>query len=45
MRRAESLDLCAVDLHEALYLLGEVTGDQVSQDLLDRVFSQFCVGK
>lgn len=45
MRRAEPLDLCAVDLHEALYTLGEVTGDQVSQDLLDRVFSQFCVGK
>lgn len=45
MRQDAPLDLCAVDLHEALYALGEVTGDQVSQDLLDRVFSQFCVGK
>lgn len=45
MRQGAPLDLCAVDLHEALYTLGEVTGDQVSQELLDRVFSRFCVGK
>lgn len=45
MQAGEALDLCAVHLHEALYALGEVTGDQVTEDLLDRVFADFCVGK
>lgn len=43
--RGEPLDLAAVHLHEALYALGEVTGEQVTDGLLDRIFSSFCVGK
>ncbi|NLW20590.1 MAG: tRNA uridine-5-carboxymethylaminomethyl(34) synthesis GTPase MnmE [Clostridiales bacterium] len=39
------LDLCAVDMNEALALLGQVTGDNYSEALLDEVFSRFCVGK
>ena len=45
MQAGEALDLCAVHLHEALYRLGEVTGDNVTEVLLDQVFSSFCVGK
>lgn len=45
MERGEPLDLAAVHLHEALYALGDITGDQVTEDLLDRVFGDFCVGK
>ena len=41
----QPLDLCAVDLHEALYLLGRITGDSVDEQLLDDIFSRFCVGK
>lgn len=41
----EPLDLCAVHLHEALHVLGRITGDRVDDDLLDSVFSNFCVGK
>lgn len=41
----EPLDLCAVELHEALRQLGRITGDQVDEKLLDTVFSRFCVGK
>ena len=44
-RSAEPLDLCAVHLHEALQALGEVTGDNVSEAMLDQLFSSFCVGK
>lgn len=40
-----TLDLAAVDLHEALYLLGRITGDSVDERLLDDIFSRFCVGK
>lgn len=39
------IDLCSVDLTAAQSALGEITGDQVDERLLDAVFSQFCVGK
>ena len=39
------LDLCALDMRDALHALGEITGDQVEERLLDEVFSAFCVGK
>ena len=41
----QPLDLAAVDLHEALYLLGRITGDSVDEQLLTDIFSRFCVGK
>lgn len=40
-----SLDLVAVDLQEALHSLGEITGEVGSADLLEQMFSSFCVGK
>ncbi len=39
------LDLIVEDLEEALSFLGEVTGEVRSDDILDKVFSGFCVGK
>lgn len=39
------MDLMAVDLKEALDSLGEVTGEITNEDLLDHIFSNFCVGK
>ncbi len=38
-------ELIAVDLREALASLGEITGEVTTEDLLDRIFSQFCLGK
>lgn len=38
-------DCLLSDLHRALGCLGEVTGENVSEDILDRVFSAFCLGK
>jgi len=38
-------DLAATDLESAQLALGEITGDQVDEKLLDRVFESFCVGK
>jgi tRNA modification GTPase len=40
-----SLELLAVDLREALEALGRITGEVVSQDILEQIFSRFCVGK
>lgn len=39
------LDLCAVDLRDALHHLGAITGEDVDEDVLNRIFSDFCVGK
>ncbi len=39
------MDLMAVDLKEALDSLSEVTGEITNEDLLDHIFSNFCVGK
>ena len=40
-----AIDFAAVDLQAAQMALSEITGDQVEEKLLDKVFSQFCVGK
>ncbi|WP_455381761.1 tRNA uridine-5-carboxymethylaminomethyl(34) synthesis GTPase MnmE [Salinispira pacifica] len=39
------LDVAALDLQEALHALGEITGEVTSADVLDAIFSGFCVGK
>ena len=38
-------DLLAQDVREALFHLGEVTGEVNTDDLLDNIFSKFCIGK
>ena len=39
------LDIAAVDMREALWLLGRITGESVDDKLLDEIFAAFCVGK
>ncbi|MGA0333572.1 MAG: tRNA uridine-5-carboxymethylaminomethyl(34) synthesis GTPase MnmE [Kiritimatiellia bacterium] len=41
----ESLVLAIPELREALMKLGEVTGREYHEDLLDQIFSSFCIGK
>ena len=38
-------DLLAVDLRDALYHLGTVTGEVANDEVLGNIFSRFCVGK
>ena len=40
-----SLELVALDLHIAVNAVGEVIGKTTTEDLLDSIFSQFCIGK
>jgi len=39
------LDMIALDVHEALHALGEITGEVTTSEVLTRMFSSFCVGK
>lgn len=39
------LDLIAGELHTTLHALGEIIGESVTEDLLDTIFSRFCIGK
>jgi tRNA modification GTPase len=38
-------DLLALDIRQALYYLGEITGEITNEDQLDFIFSKFCIGK
>ena len=39
------VDLVQIDMTRAWELLGEITGDSYQDELLDQLFSQFCLGK
>ena len=38
-------DLLAIDLRQALYHLGEITGEVTNDELLGNIFANFCIGK
>jgi tRNA modification GTPase len=38
-------DLLAVDIRSAIRLLGDISGESWNPDVLDSVFSRFCIGK
>ncbi len=45
METGISSDLIAMDIRHALRYLGEITGAISTDDLLDNIFSNFCIGK
>ena len=45
MARQESGDLVMVDMRDALSSVGEILGERLDEQILDRIFSTFCLGK
>ena len=45
LREGISHDFLAQDIRHALYHLGQITGQITNDDLLDAIFSKFCIGK
>ncbi|HET7624198.1 MAG TPA: tRNA uridine-5-carboxymethylaminomethyl(34) synthesis GTPase MnmE [Verrucomicrobiae bacterium] len=45
LRRDETLEIAAMDLRIAVNAVGEIVGKTTTEDLLDMIFSQFCIGK
>ena len=38
-------DLMAIDIKQALYYFGEITGQVTNDELLGNIFANFCIGK
>ncbi|RYY21236.1 MAG: tRNA uridine-5-carboxymethylaminomethyl(34) synthesis GTPase MnmE, partial [Sphingobacteriaceae bacterium] len=45
MENPVTSDFLAMDIKQALYYLGEITGAVTTDDLLENIFSKFCIGK
>ena len=45
LRASASLELVALELRTAVNAVGEIVGKTATEDLLDSIFSQFCIGK
>jgi tRNA modification GTPase len=43
--QGRSIELAAMDLRIAVNAIGEIVGKTTTEDLLDSIFSQFCIGK
>ena len=39
------LDIVAISIKEVLEDLGNITGEEVSEDIINEIFSKFCLGK
>ena len=39
------IDIIAVEIKQTLENLGNITGDNVSEDIINEIFSKFCLGK
>jgi tRNA modification GTPase len=45
LKKNQTLELVALDLRIAVNAVGEIVGQTTTEDLLDLIFSQFCIGK
>jgi tRNA modification GTPase len=45
LKEKTSLEFIAFEVHSALDALGEMVGETTTEEVLDRIFEQFCIGK
>ena len=44
-KRKEPFEFIEIDINSCYQLLGEITGETVNDDIINEVFSRFCLGK
>ena len=45
VKREEIQDLISIDVKAALLALDEITGEVITDDILNNIFDNFCIGK
>ncbi|GAJ04996.1 unnamed protein product [marine sediment metagenome] len=45
LKRKITYDFLTIDLKDVLDSLGEITGDAISDETVNDIFSRFCIGK
>jgi tRNA modification GTPase len=45
LEEGTSLEFMAFEIRSALEALGELVGETATEDILNRIFEQFCIGK
>lgn len=45
LRNTSAIDLASIDIRNAWMRLGEITGDTLEEDIINKIFSEFCLGK
>jgi tRNA modification GTPase len=45
IRKGTSFDLISIDIKEAIDSLGEIVGAVAKEDIIDKIFKRFCIGK
>jgi len=45
IQNSTPIELIAIHLRDAIDTIGEIIGTTVKIDVIDRIFSQFCIGK
>jgi len=45
VKNNESYEFVALDLRTAIDILGEIVGEVTTEDILSKIFSEFCIGK
>ena len=39
------IDMCAIYLRDLIEKMNEITGENVTEDIINKIFSKFCLGK
>lgn len=45
LKNTTAIDLASIDLRDAWTYLGEITGETLQENIIDKIFSEFCIGK
>lgn len=45
LNNTAAIDLASIDVRNAWTALGEISGETLEEDIIDKIFSEFCIGK